>query len=648
MTESGPRPLIDVPLIDVIVPVHGAGAVFRRCAASLIAHADAFRAVPSADACDAATPGPCPSAGARHRLVIVLDGLPDAESVRAVEELRAAAATVTATAAETATAGVSATAAVSAAAVSAAAARHEGGGFEGASDGGFELSVLTHETPLGFLRGANRAMRESARDVVLLNSDTQVTAGWLERMRAAAYSDPKIATVTPFSNNATICSLPRFLDENAIPADYTIDSFGALVTRVSRREYPRLPTGVGFCLYVKRSVLDEIGLFDEVFGLGYGEEVDLCFRAARRGYVHVLDDATFVFHEGSRSFGRSRERRMRRGERMMRERYPEYVPAISEFIERDPIAPARARVVDELRRSWAGDSASDWADEGAGCGANEPAGEPDAALHAAPHVAARVAARVAAQATHAGRRVLHVVQGWPPWANGAAEQYARALIRHQTGFVYARMTDPDRALGSAVEYFDGGVRVRLVVNNATQRNPLSRFGLRSRQIAADFESFLREVRPDVVHVHHLAGHALTLLDILARDHVPVVYQLHDWWPLCARVNLIDRDGLPCTGPRPAKCARCLPIAEEPAARPASMLFYAVRARRMRAALSKVDAFVVDSQSIADRYTAARVLPSSARMHVLPPGDPSDGVSDATASAKDIERVYEEVMRQRRL
>ena len=207
-------------------------------------------------------------ADAAFRLVIVLDGPPDAESLAAVEELRAA-------------------------------ARREVGGFE--------LSVLAHETPLGFLRSANRALRESARDAVLLNSDTQVTAGWLGRLRAAAYSDAKIATVTPFSNNATICSLPRFLDENAIPAGYTIDSFGALVTRVSRREYPRLPTGVGFCLYVKRSVLDEIGLFDEAFGLGYGEEVDLCLRAASRGYVHVLDDATFIFHEGSRSFGRSRE-----------------------------------------------------------------------------------------------------------------------------------------------------------------------------------------------------------------------------------------------------------------------------------------------------------------------------------------------------
>ena len=194
------------PSIDVIVPVHGAGPVFRRCAASFIAHADAF----DADGSHARA----------SRLVIVLDGPPDAESLVAVEELRAA-------------------------------AQRE--------EGGFELEVLTHETAAWVrVERESRAARID-RDAVLLNSDTQVTAGWLGRLREAAYSDPKIATVTPFSNNATICSLPRFLDENAIPAGHTIDSFGALVTRVSRREYPRLPTGVGFCLYVKRSVLDEIG-----------------------------------------------------------------------------------------------------------------------------------------------------------------------------------------------------------------------------------------------------------------------------------------------------------------------------------------------------------------------------------------------------
>lgn len=524
MTESEPR-----PLIDVIVPVHGAGPVFRRCAASVIAHADA--------------------SDAAFKLVIVLDGPPDVESLAAVEELRAA-------------------------------ARREVGGFE--------LSVLTHETPLGFLRSANRALRESVHDAVLLNSDTQVTAGWLGRLRAAAYSDAKIATVTPFSNNATICSLPRFLDENAIPAGYTIDAFGALVTSVSRREYPRLPTGVGFCLYVKRSVLDEIGLFDEAFGLGYGEEVDLCLRAARRGYVHVLDDATFVFHEGSRSFGRSREHHIQRGERLVLSRHPNYLRDVAEFIKKDPIAPARTRVtrvIGELKHPPESD---------AGAGVNTlPAlstgGVDDRRVDHGTLDDGAVddrAVGLSAAKTSLPRRVLHVVHGWPPWTDGDAAMAARALVRDQSTrrevFVYARMADPDRVDGSALEYLDGGIRVRLIVASFTPRTLMSRIGGRGdtvgQDVGQDFARFLDDVRPQVVHVHDLAGQSL------------------------------DLPG-------------------------------ASRASAIRAALKSVDAFVMGSQSIADRYAEARLLPRSAHVAVSP------SLLNGRAMHEEIERIYAEVMNQ---
>jgi GT2 family glycosyltransferase len=165
-----------------------------------------------------------------------------------------------------------------------------------------------------------------------------------------------VATVTPFSNNATICSLPRFLAENEVPAGLSIDAFARLVEGCSRREYPRIPTGVGVCLYVKRRVLDTVGLFDEeAFGLGYGEENDFCMRASKAGFLHVLDDATFIFHEGHKSFGASRDQRLLAGERVLRRRYPEYIPTIAAFIAEDPLRPLRARVVAALEARPAGD-----------------------------------------------------------------------------------------------------------------------------------------------------------------------------------------------------------------------------------------------------------------------------------------------------
>ena len=208
------------------------------------------------------------------------------------------------------------------------------------------VEVLRNPERRGFVASANRGMSASRRDVILLNSDTVVTAGWVDKLRAAAASSRAVATVTPFSNNATICSLPEFLRPNPVPGGLAIDDFARLVDSCSRREYPRLPTGVGVCLYVKRRALDAVGAFDEdAFGLGYGEENDFCMRALKAGFVHVLDDATFIFHEGQRSFGASRDERMRAGERALRRRHPEYIPTIAAFIREDPLRPLRERVM---------------------------------------------------------------------------------------------------------------------------------------------------------------------------------------------------------------------------------------------------------------------------------------------------------------
>jgi glycosyltransferase involved in cell wall biosynthesis len=78
------------------------------------------------------------------------------------------------------------------------------------------FEVLENPVNLGFVGTVNRGLAHfAAQDVVLLNSDVIVPADWLQRLQAEAYSHPRVGTVTPFSNNATICSFPNFLEENA-------------------------------------------------------------------------------------------------------------------------------------------------------------------------------------------------------------------------------------------------------------------------------------------------------------------------------------------------------------------------------------------------------------------------------------------------
>ncbi len=425
--------------------------------------------------------------------------------------------------------------------------------------------------------------------MVLLNSDTEVTAGWLDKLQEAAYSDPAIATVTPFSNNATIASLPRGAEVNALPTGWTVDAFAALVDRVATRERPRLPTGVGVCLYVKRKALDLLGPFDEArFGHGYGEESEFCFRALKAGLLNVLDDATFIWHAGQRSFGASRTPRVRAAHRAMRRLHPEYLPTIARFLRDDPVAPVRERVTAELRR-----------------------------------IEATRRPVLPSRPAKGPRRVVHLVHGWPPWNHAGTEIYARRLVLRQAArrdvAVYTRLADPERELGEALEVMDNGVRVRLVVNNFTQRNPLSRNALHDRRLAADFRRFLAETSPELIHVHHLAGHAATLMGVAAERGVPVLFQVQDWWAPCARANLFDANRRLCSGPSPAKCTACLPLTGLPPASLLNRLLHAARARLTKREIRRADAFVMGSRAIRDSFLALGWLRPGDSVQVIPYG-----------------------------
>ena len=113
--------------------------------------------------------------------------------------------------------------------------------------------------------------------------------------------------------------------------------------------YPDIPTAVGFCMYIRRELLDAIGLFDaETFGRGYGEENDFCMRAMKAGFRNVLCDDTFVAHAGSRSFASDTEALKARNSQLLFAKHPEYLGLVQRFIAADPIAPIRARIQSQL------------------------------------------------------------------------------------------------------------------------------------------------------------------------------------------------------------------------------------------------------------------------------------------------------------
>ena len=217
------------------------------------------------------------------------------------------------------------------------------------------ITLLENEENLGFVATVNRGMRlHPDRDVLLLNSDTEVANDWLDRIQRAAYAQPQVASVTPFSNNATICSYPRFCEANDLPAGHTTASLDQLFAQHLAGHAVAVPTGVGFCMYIRRACLQEIGAFDEEhFGKGYGEENDFCIRAHNAGWtnLHLLD--TFVRHVGGISFGDSKSERELNAMRTLAKLHPRYDSDVHHFIGRDPAQWAR-RVIDVARITCSG------------------------------------------------------------------------------------------------------------------------------------------------------------------------------------------------------------------------------------------------------------------------------------------------------
>lgn len=205
--------------------------------------------------------------------------------------------------------------------------------------------ISLHRNPqnLGFVATVNRAMAlHPERDAVLLNSDTQVANDWLDRLRACAAGDARIGTITPFSNNGSLCSYPNMLESNPLPAGWALAELDALFAAENAGRCLDLPTGVGFCLYVRRDCWAALGGFDvDRFPRGYGEETDFCMRAAKAGWRNVLCADVFVFHEGSVSFGAEREALMAAGAAAMAELHPEYHELVMGFLRVDPVRPWR-------------------------------------------------------------------------------------------------------------------------------------------------------------------------------------------------------------------------------------------------------------------------------------------------------------------
>jgi len=154
------------------------------------------------------------------------------------------------------------------------------------------LTLIRNEDNLGYVKAVNQALKISrAEYACVFNNDTQVAPGWLTEMIAVAESKDDIGTVNPDSNT---------LGKRLRPGQ-GLESMSEEL-KVNKGKWSELAWTTGFCMLIKKRVLEEIGFFDEIYGMGYFEDADFCKRAQQKGYLSVCAQAAYCYHRERSSF----------------------------------------------------------------------------------------------------------------------------------------------------------------------------------------------------------------------------------------------------------------------------------------------------------------------------------------------------------
>lgn len=373
-----------------------------------------------------------------------------------------------------------------------------------ANDAWFEVHQNPHNS--GFSSSVNRGITLAGdADVILLNSDTQVTAGFARRLRTTAYSARDIATVTPISNNAGAFSVPQ-AGVNALPA-LGLARLARAIAQAGIAAPVEVPTGHGFCLYIRRTAITACGLFDAVaFPKGYGEENDFCLRASALGWRHVIDCRTYIYHQGAASFGADKQALLVKGKAIIDARYPHYASAVEAVFGGAAIAQVRASV-------------------------------------------ARIIAATSRQPEQVKPRVLYVIStrtGGTPKTN---QDLMTALGDDIECFVLH--CDSKQV---TLQHFVDGLYTNLAAHTLT--DPIAAFPHTSAEYNRLIAGWLIHWSIDLVHIRHLAWHGLGLIATAKMLGLGVIKSFHDFYALCPSLKLLDNRNAFCGGRCTAGTGQC--------------------------------------------------------------------------------------------
>ena len=370
------------------------------------------------------------------------------------------------------------------------------------------IDLIDNKENQGFVKSVNIGMEHSKNDVVLLNSDTEVTKNWLNKMISTAYVSNNVATVTPLSNNATLASIPNFLEENDLPNYSTLEEYSETVEDCSYNAYPELTTAHGFCMYIRRDAIEKVGLFDsDTFGKGYGEENDFSYRCIKKGLVNLLCDNTFIYHKGTQSFTEEKEELAKSHWEILKEKYPDNVEMNNDLCINNPYS----YIQDNIKYSLANKYRKNM-------------------LIVAHEFFDLKAKLVGGTVQH----IYDVISKVRKDVNCHVFYYKNGKYMVKSFF---EDSTADMVLGSVVSY-----------ENIKTYN---------RQYRVILNKLFSVLNIDFVHIHHMYRHYFDLYDVLQEKQMPYIVTLHDFYLACPTILLLENGEKYCVDNKNRDCKNCL-------------------------------------------------------------------------------------------
>ncbi len=370
------------------------------------------------------------------------------------------------------------------------------------------IKLINNEENLGFVKTVNKGMSDSKEnDVILLNSDTEVTKNWLNKLRDVAYIRENVASVTPLSNNATLASVPNFLEDNELPSFLSLEEYAEEIEKCSLNLYPELTTGHGFCMYIRRDAIDLVGLFDDItFEKGYGEENDFSYRCMKCGLTNLLCDNTFIYHKGTQSFSKEKEEFINSHIKLLQEKHPENFDKNTFLCMNHPYKYVQENVKYNVNNK--------------------------------------------------RKNVLIVAHEF--------FELKHKLVGGTVFHIYDLINELKDKMNFHVVFQENGkYRIRSFFEDSTSEIILGKISnydsveIYNHEYRNLMEKVFKIINVDLVHIHHLMHHYFDIVDLIKEKNIPYVITLHDFYMVCPTFALLENNKKYCGDNPNCDCTKCL-------------------------------------------------------------------------------------------